>query len=208
MIGNTKKFSTTETKMRLVLTGLLLLILAGMVTGFLFAYSLLKDTAEQVSRTQSEAEYSDAKLNQIILQQQEMEKYQDVVDKAEQIVAESKKYQYQNQIIEDLSKYAKQAKLDIRSFDFKEAGSPTAKKPNQSTAGNANNSTQKPNNKLKSTLVEIRLGNNPSYTKLLHFIHLIEQNLTRMQITSLTMNGDRGGGPTSRQNLTIEVYVK
>ncbi|PID33493.1 hypothetical protein CR969_00430 [Candidatus Saccharibacteria bacterium] len=207
--------STPETKMRLVLSGVLFMILAGMIGGFVMAYSFIGDTATEVSRIQSEAAASDAELQQIRVQQQQMEKYRDVVDKAEQIVAESKQYQYQNQIIEDLTRYAKQAKLEVRSFDFAKTDSTAAKKPAAKPASPKDGASQPPagapkaQNALKSITVEIQLGNNPSYTKMLHFMYLIEQNLTRMQIASLNISRASGDDSANRtQNLTIEVYIK
>ncbi len=207
--------NTPETRMRLALSGLLFLILAGMVSGFIMAYSFIGDTASEVSRIQSKAAASDAELQQIRIQQQQMEKYRDTVDKARHIVAESKQYQYQNQIIEDLTRYAKQAKLEVRSFDFAKTDSTTSKKPPAKPASPKGGAGQPPagapkaQNTLKSVTVEIQLGNNPSYAKMLHFMYLIEQNLTRMQIASLNISRVSGDDSANRtQNLTIEVYIK
>lgn len=214
MTKNKTKGPMTATTLRIVLASLLLLILAGMSTGFYFAYTYLKSTATAVASTQAEALASDAKLQQLMSLQGQLDKHKSSVDKAKQIVAESQMYQYQNQIIGDLNNFANQAGLAIKSFIFQSTG-PTGATPQPAAppvapaAGAAPGGTPAAGaSGVKSTIVSIQLDEDISYENLLHFIYLTEQNLTRMQVSGVTIAKAEDAGKINAQNLNLEVYIK
>ena len=59
-------------------------------------------------------------------------------------------------------------------------------------------------------MVTVELGGDISYLATLRFVHLIEQNLTRMQISDLSLSGgdtsQQDGAQEQTQTLNIEVY--
>lgn len=61
---------------------------------------------------------------------------------------------------------------------------------------------------LKTTNVAIQLGGNLTYENLLHFLHLVEQNLTRMQVASVMLTRGEAGGSVGSQTLNLEVYIR
>ena len=65
---------------------------------------------------QTEASAVDMKIQNLLKLKDQLEKNPVATKKAEQIVADSKSYQYQNQIINDLSIYAARANVPIQSF--------------------------------------------------------------------------------------------
>ncbi len=210
MTSTKKQFHATT--FRLTLAGVLILILAGIGGGFYLAYISLKETAEETARIQSEANSSDAKTQQLLNTKAQLEKNAEVVKKAEQIVAESRSYQYQNQIINDLTMYANQAGLAVRSFSFQsESQTPvgtTSPSPETGTGGAGTSTPPSATSSVKSVVVAVELSGDLSYLPLLRFLNLIEQNLTRMQVTSLSLSGDSQGEGASSQTLNIEVYVR
>lgn len=121
-----------------------------------------------------------------------MKTHQSDVERAASIVAETKTYQYQNQIIEDITRYANSVNLSILEFNFPDSSSSTGKK----TA-------------IKSIITEVTLRKPVDYSNFIHFLKYIEHNLTRMQITdiSITPNSEN---PSLIDSPTIglEVYVK
>lgn len=130
------------------------------------------------------------------------------MQKAEQIVADSQSYQYQNQIINDLTEYANQAGISITSFTFQETtdgGTTTSSSSN--SASSAPTDTQKASSGLKSIPVSIQLGEGVKYENLLHFVYLIEQNLTRMQLSEISFSGGDGSS-AGAQTLNLEVYIR
>ena len=209
-----EKQAFSAVTMRLVLVVVLLLILALMSGGFYVAYSSLRTTAEEVAKTQSEAQVSDARVQNLISLERQLKQHTYAIDRAKQIVAESKSYQYQNQIITDLTHYATQAGVSITSFTFEGdapvANSGATQTTTPATEGATDDAAQSatPTGNFKSTLVSIQLGENVSYQNLLHFLYLIEQNLTRMQVAAVSMTKGEAADAVTAQTLNLEVYIR
>lgn len=202
-----KKTSTRQslsaTTARLLLAGLLLFLLLGTAAGFYGAYSFLSATASDVAKAKSEAESSRARVQNLEKLSTELQKEASAVKKAASIAADAKSYLYQNQIIHDLSIYARRAGISITGFTFNQAASSTS----QSTA-NTNATTQPSGSAPKTTKVSIQLNDDVSYQSILHFLHLIEQNVTRMQVVSVSLSRGKDGGTVSMQSLDLEVYIR
>jgi hypothetical protein len=200
---------TPAVTMRIVFALSLVLILVGMGGVVYFGYTMLQGTAEEVSKIQTEAKAVDAKVQNLARLEKEMEKYKDSVAKAQQLVAETQQYQYQNQIINDLTAYANKSGVGIAGFTFT-SGSAGAKSNSGSsgTSGTNNSSGSTSAAGPKSMKVSVRLNEKTDYMALLRFMHLIEQNLTRMQIASVSMSKTEGTGQVNTQTLEVEVYVR
>ena len=154
---------------RIVLSLLLLIILSAMVGLVIFAYSFLSKTSEEVGKMQTEAIAVDAKIQSLLASKSQLDHNSDTVKKAKNIVSESKLYQYQNQIIQDLNTYADRAGIPIKSFSFQNEPTTSAK-----TAKSSKRTSTSPAG-VKSTFVSIQLGDHIDYTKFLHFLSLIEK---------------------------------
>ena len=200
---------TPAVTMRIVFALSLVLILVGMGGIVYFGYTMLQGTAEEVSKIQTEAKAVDAKVQNLARLEKEMEKYKDSVAKARQLVAETQQYQYQNQIINELTTYANQSGVGIAGFTFT-SGSAGAKSNSGSSGTSGTNNSSGSNSAAgpKSMKVSVRLNEKTDYMALLRFMHLIEQNLTRMQIASVSMSKAEGVGQVSTQTLDVEVYVR
>lgn len=200
---------TPAVTMRIVFALSLVLILVGMGGIVYFGYTMLQGTAEEVSKIQTEAKAVDAKVQNLARLEKEMEKYKDSVAKAQQLVAETQQYQYQNQIINDLTAYANKSGVGIAGFTFT-SGSAGAKSNSGSSGTSGTNNSSGSNSAAgpKSMKVSVRLNEKTDYMALLRFMHLIEQNLTRMQIASVSMSKTEGTGQVNTQTLEVEVYVR
>lgn len=200
---------TPAVTMRIVFALSLVLILVGMGGVVYFGYTMLQGTAEEVSKIQTEAKAVDAKVQNLARLEKEMEKYKDSVAKAQQLVAETQQYQYQNQIINDLTAYANKSGVGIAGFTFT-SGSAGAKSNSGSSGASGTNNSSGSNSAAgpKSMKVSVRLNEKTDYMALLRFMHLIEQNLTRMQIASVSMSKTEGAGQVNTQTLEVEVYVR
>ena len=200
---------TPAVTMRIVFALSLVLILVGMGVVVYFGYTMLQGTAEEVSKVQTEAKAVDAKVQNLARLEKEMEKYKDSVAKAQQLVAETRQYQYQNQIINDLTTYASQSGVGIAGFTFA-SGSAGSKSSSgsSSTSGASSSAGASTGAGPKSIKVSVRLNEKTDYMALLRFMHLIEQNLTRMQIASVSMSKTEGAGQVNTQTLDVEVYVR
>lgn len=187
---------------RIVLSLLLLIILSAMVGLVIFAYSFLSKTSEEVGKMQTEATAVDAKIQSLLASKSQLDRNSDTVKKAKNIVSESKLYQYQNQIIQDLNTYADRAGIPIKSFTFQNEPTTSAKTTTPSK--------QTPTSPagVKSTFVSIQLGDHIDYTKFLHFLSLIEKNVTRMQLSGVSISRGANNHEISIQSLEVKVYTR
>ena len=187
---------------RIVLSLLLLIILSAMVGLVIFAYSFLSKTSEEVGKMQTEAAAVDAKIQSLLASKSQLDRNSDTVKKAKNIVSESKLYQYQNQIIQDLNTYADRAGIPIKSFSFQNEPTASAK-----TATSSKQTSTSPAG-VKSTFVSIQLGDHIDYTKFLHFLSLIEKNVTRMQLLGVSISRGANNHEISIQSLEVKVYTR
>ena len=187
---------------RIVLSLLLLIILSAMVGLVIFAYSFLSKTSEEVGKMQTEAIAVDAKIQSLLASKSQLDRNSDTVKKAKNIVSESKLYQYQNQIIKDLNTYADRAGIPIKSFSFQNEPTTSAK-----TATSSKRTPASPAG-VKSTFVSIQLGDHIDYTKFLHFLSLIEKNVTRMQLSGVSISRGANNHEISIQSLEVKVYTR
>ena len=187
---------------RIILSLLLLIILSAMVGLVIFAYSFLSKTSEEVGKMQTEATAVDAKIQSLLASKSQLDRNSDTVKKAKNIVSESKLYQYQNQIIQDLNTYADRAGIPIKSFSFQNEPTVSAK-----TATSSKQTSTSPAG-VKSTFVSIQLGDHIDYTKFLHFLSLIEKNVTRMQLSGVSISRGANNHEISIQSLEVKVYTR
>ncbi|MCG5094732.1 hypothetical protein MBN60_00820 [Candidatus Saccharibacteria bacterium] len=187
---------------RIILSLLLLIILSAMVGLVIFAYSFLSKTSEEVGKMQTEAIAVDAKIQSLLASKSQLDRNSDTVKKAKNIVSESKLYQYQNQIIQDLNTYADRAGIPIKSFSFQNEPTTSAK-----TATSSKQTSTSPAG-VKSTFVSIQLGDHIDYTKFLHFLSLIEKNVTRMQLLGVSISRGANNHEISIQSLEVKVYTR
>ncbi|TWP14054.1 hypothetical protein EUA69_01210 [TM7 phylum sp. oral taxon 352] len=187
---------------RIVLSLLLLIILSAMVGLVIFAYSFLSKTSEEVGKMQTEAIAVDAKIQSLLASKSQLDRNSDTVKKAKNIVSESKLYQYQNQIIKDLNTYADRAGIPIKAFSFQNEPTTSAKTAKSSKRTPASLAG------VKSTFVSIQLGDHIDYTKFLHFLSLIEKNVTRMQLLGVSISRGANNHEISIQSLEVKVYTR
>jgi hypothetical protein len=200
------KRSLSPVTLRLALFGTiaLLVVIAGIV--FWFLHGQLVDYANEVNSdaTNAAASNQDAiKLQQL---QKQLEDNQVAVTRAKNIVADSQYYQYQNQIISDISAYASVAGMKISSFTFNDAGTGTA--PAAAPTTPAGQPTATPAASLHTTSAMISFGGSVGYQNIMNFIRSLEQNLTKMQVGGVSLQFDRTTGQVSVGSLTIEVYTR
>lgn len=165
------------TTLRLIL--IVLLFLIAIITSVIFSFftDRLRDTATEASLILAKANNSQNDIQVLQRIEEELKKNTEVAERASSIVADSQSYQYQDQIIKDLTDYANKAGIIITNFDFG-----TTKSTSSATPSPAPTQQQIPTG-VKSTSVSITLKSPVSYEAILRFIHSIEQNLTKMQIS-------------------------
>lgn len=210
-----KSRALTASKLRYMLITVLVLLFAGGASGFYFVQHLLRGYAKETSTLNSQASISDQNLQALQNIQNYLAAHQEDQDLAQKVVADSKEYRYQNEIVSDISKFANQSGINITAYNFSsdsstDAASGSATSP---SATNETSPTTSPANgvsSLKSTKVNVTIKSPVNYNNLLDFISRIEQNITKMQIAgiSLTRSDEDGKSKVSSESFDIEVYVR
>ncbi len=191
----------SATTLRIILVVSLFIITALSSVGFSLVVDGLRNAATDTGKTLADANNSQNNVQNLQHIQTELKAKQEVVDRASGIVAESKSYQYQDQIIKDLTDYANRSGITITNLDFS-----TAKSTAGGTSTPATPQAPAPSG-VNSTSVSVTLKNPIDYVAILKFINSIEQNLTKMQISKVGLSKDASGAITS-DALTIEVFVR
>lgn len=223
------KKKMTAAQLRIILSIAMIVILAAGVGIFKIGQSKLSDVAQSVAETGAQADAGQQNLQQLATTKQSLKDNADVVRKASEMVAESKSYQYQNQIVTDLDRFASSAGITITNITFDSstssgsaggtaagaapttpAATPSAGATGPAAAGSAGMAGAVPGGaaapSLKTVSATISFDNPVNYKNFLQFIHDIEQNLTKMQLKSLSLSQADGG--VSSDSLTLEVYIK
>lgn len=216
---------------RIILTCILLLLISGGVGVFLLGKDIIDEQAAKTSQLASEKDQSNQERSRLIRTKSELEQYRTAIDRVSKIAAESKSYQYQNQITEDIYVLAGKAGVSIAGINFQNAAAggigapsvpggamtpplPTPATPDAPAApGSAAPSATTPSQPagVTPTTASITLQGKTSYESIVKFIYMIEQNLTKMRIETIALSGvkdESGNINVTSDALTIEVYLR
>ena len=227
---------TFNAQLLTVLLGVgLIALIAAIGCGFYLSQKQLRSYAQETSRLTAEADMKQQNINNLQKLKKDLEELKPVQEKARQISADSTFYQYQNEIVRDITKIAVASNITITSYTFSETGAattgaatggaaataapapaattPSPTPPTTSGAGaptGQNSATPAPAaaSQLKSKTVTITFKTPLKYEQLLNFVHLIEQNPTKMQIATLNISRGEKPDEVTTQSFQLEVYVK
>lgn len=191
-----KKPQMTAIKLRAILSVAVVIIIALSIVGFYFGQNWLRTLAVSVSHTVADSQASGNDVQSLKKLQENLLTRQDIINKANSIIASSESYQ--NQTIMDLDKYASDAGIAISNYNFAQPTTPAA----TTTTGQPAVSGL--------TSVTVTVASPLSYTKLMKFMTSIENNLPKMQISSINLGRvpDSDSDTVRTDQLTIEVYTQ
>lgn len=188
-----KKMHLTSAAVSWLLISALILLVIGTSVGSWFMQSMLVAQVIETDHVKIDAELSQTELQRSQTLQAYLETNRTAIEKANAIVSETKTYQYQNQIVNDIESYANKAGIVVLGYSFPQGTTTTKTDPTG----------------LKSVSATLTLQTPVNYTSYLKFLKYIEQNVTKMQITNLSLAPD----PNDSQNIkdtaiTLKVYVR
>lgn len=204
--------SLTAQKLRLLLLGSIALLILAAAGIFVYSRGIIAQYAADVEKVNATAELSSRNLSALSTLKTTLAEDKEAVERTRNLVAESQSYAYQDQIIKDLTTFANKSGVAIAGFQFNEAAAaaggaaatpaPTAAAPGVAGAG----PTQITG--LKTVSVSVNLQSPMKYKDIMDFVHMIEQNLTKMQLTGITMSRDSDSSDVTVSALTVEVYTR
>ncbi len=192
-------------RLRLILGSLLLLIAIVAGTIAFFANDRLQSYTADIRKILIDSKGSDANNTNIDTLERQLAANQPTVARAAQIVADSQSYKYQNEVVRDINAYADANNVAVTSVTFA-ADTATA-----AAAQSSGQAVTPAVNGVKPVTIAVMLEREVAYKDALSFIHAIEQNLTKMQITSLGLSAPKAGQPSSTvriDTINLEVYLK
>jgi len=216
---NKAKSKLTPVRLKIILIIAMITMLSLGVGGFYLAFTMLTDRAASVSQKVAEAEASEDSVTELQQLETRLKELEETRRRTESITAGISSYQYQDQVIRDLNRYASQAGLRISQFTFEDVATASTATPGRTgggapapststTAGPPAANTPASSAGLKTATVNISLEQPVSYLNLLRFVKSIENNLTKMQLSGLALSPGENRDLVSTDSLTIEVYIK
>lgn len=212
------------TTFRTVLAVGLVAIIAATVAIFTLGHGQLVQTAQETSELATKADASNVEQRNLERTKGELLDLKEAIDHASSIVAVSESYKYQDQIILEIGEMARKNGIVVESvtFDNPNAGpSAPAAPPATPAAGaepvagaaeTAAGATATPAAPaLKTRSATIALASPIDYDRLIPFIYLIEQNITKMRITRLNLSADQSSenrNAVQSDSMQIEVYLR
>lgn len=212
--------SITASRLRLILsiTLALLIVVGGAI--FYFAYSQLSKTAAETGQQAASARESESTIERLELLKTELEAKNNVVAMISEVSADSQNYYYQDRLVNDLTTYANRANLTITNISFSnaaaaapsapvttEGGTGSTATPGQAPAPTDTTGTAPAVSSLRKATVDITLDNPVNYRDLLNFLHYIEQNLTKLKVSNVSMTKSDDDN-VSIDVLNLEVYIR
>lgn len=199
----------TATRLQLILSVVMILIVVATSAGFWFIQRNLREYASAISVLNANANSGDQNLKTLNGLQARLDAERMAIDGAHALVADQATYA--DQVIADLTRIAAAAGVRITSFEFVEdVAAPTAPAAGTTAtlpaAGATPISPAAPAGVVKKT-VSVSIESPLSYSELMKFLSGIETNPLKMQIPSVTMTKGENTDVTTQQ-FSIEVYVR
>lgn len=199
----------TATKLRLILVASMAILLTLAVVLFAFGFQKIKEHSVSTRAVAAEAQASNSSVQNLINIKKQLEVNKDAIQRASLIVSESKSYIYQDQIIQDINRFANSAGITITNISFSDTGTiPTSS--TTTTAPTATPAVGKPAG-IKTTTATVTVKNPVDYNKMLAFIHSIEDSLFKMRISQVSLSKPtdaKSPNEVASDVLTIEVYLR
>ena len=188
-----KKMNVSAVAVNRMLIAGIILLGAGSIYGCYLLQGFLSQRALETNHAKIDVNMSREEIQRMTTLQAYLLQHADKVSDAASVVAQSKEYQYQDQIVRDLNEFATKAGVRVLGFDF-----PADAAVATPAAGG-----------LKTIKATITLQNPVKYRSFLTFLQLIEQNLTKMQITEIGVTPvDDDPTNINSPSIGLEVYVQ
>lgn len=170
-MGNAKLTAVT---LQYAFISLIILLIGGIVGIFFLAQTFMSQKALSTDHYRIDAELAQEEIVRLKQLETILKTEKSTIDKTARIVAQSQAYQFQDQVITDITAYAKQNNIEVLSFDF-------GAKPGAAPQGTGTGSAQ------QKTIVTVQLNNDIPFDSFLRFLKSVEQNITKMQLTGIAL---------------------
>ena len=204
----------TATRLRIILLSSVLILIIASAGLIVLGRQVITSYGTEVASAVSVSSSDEKTLRDLEVVSKSLEQQKPVVEKSKRIIADkTKTYAYQNQIIQDITRYAAMANIQIAGFAFSDgggaaAGTGAAPAPAAATPATGGAAAIAAPAGLNPVNVTVTFAGATSYKTLYKFLQLLEGNLLRMEVDGLNLA--RPGGTEASSgiaSLTIRIYT-
>lgn len=167
--------------LRTLLSALLAIVILGGGALFYFGLEQVRAFAIETNNRLADAEASDKQIEQLQALRNQLAQSQALITKADQMF--TTQASYQAQAFADVRNYANQAGVAVTSTDFEDP-----------TTG--------------SYTMILRLNNPVNYGQLIQFLKLMEGNLPKMQVTSISLAPSTESSLVQVEEIKVNIFVR
>lgn len=187
-------------QLRNLLIVCVVLALGGIGTLIYFASGFLQNETLTTTHTKIDAELGAQDIDKLKNLEKVLDANAASIKKADQIVSESKLYQYQDQIVSDINAYADKTGVKVIGYDFGSTTTAVATVPDPTAPKVAG---------IKTLHATLTLESPMPFDNYLKFVKAIENNLTKMQVSGINLSPDNKiTGSISNPSVILLVYVR
>lgn len=189
-----KSFSLKASVFSYILGALMAIVIIGAFVGAYYLNGFLVQKKDEVSKVENNVVANESSIGLAQALEQYIKNNRKDIDLVKKVVSDTKEYQYQDDIINDIVTYAAQTDLKLLSVTF-----PT------STSSSSSKDKSAP---VKTMQAVIEIDKEFSYSKYINFIYKIEQNISKMKILQISIDLGKEAGSITGSSIKLEVYVK
>lgn len=189
-----RSFSLKASIFSYILGALMAIVIIGAFVGAYYLNGFLVQKKDEVSKVENDVVANESSIGLAQALEQYIKNNRKDIDLVKKVVSDTKEYQYQDDIINDIVTYAAQTGLKLLSVTFPTSISSSSSKDKSAP--------------VKTMQAVIEIDKEFSYDKYINFIYKIEQNISKMKILQISIDLGKEAGSITGSSIKLEVYVK
>lgn len=189
-----RSFSLKASIFSYILGALMAIVIIGAFVGAYYLNGFLIQKKDEVSKVENDVVANESSIGLAQALEQYIKNNRKDIDLVKKVVSDTKEYQYQDDIINDIVTYAAQTGLKLLSVTFPASISSSSSKDKSAP--------------VKTMQAVIEIDKEFSYDKYINFIYKIEQNISKMKILQISIDLGKEAGSITGSSIKLEVYVK
>ncbi len=189
-----RSFSLKASIFSYILGALIAIVIIGAFVGAYYLNGFLIQKKDEVSKVENDVVANESSIGLAQALEQYIKNNRKDIDLVKKVVSDTKEYQYQDDIINDIVTYAAQTGLKLLSVTFPTSISSSSSKDKSAP--------------VKTMQAVIEIDKEFSYDKYINFIYKIEQNISKMKILQISIDLGKEAGSITGSSIKLEVYVK
>lgn len=189
-----RSFSLKASIFSYILGALMAIVIIGAFVGAYYLNGFLIQKKDEVSKVENDVVANESSIGLAQALEQYIKNNRRDIDLVKKVVSDTKEYQYQDDIINDIVTYAAQTGLKLLSVTFPTSISSSSSKDKSAP--------------VKTMQAVIEIDKEFSYDKYINFIYKIEQNISKMKILQISIDLGKEAGSITGSSIKLEVYVK